>query len=359
MQPCEDWSKYQFEICPCCGKPQRPQLGAKIHREGDIVLDPMAGSGTLLRACSLGRNVILVELEEKFVAICRKNWERIQRIGPEMGYSMGTATILQGDARQLEGLLCDKIITSPPYAETIGGGSDREVQIARGRNPDSPGASPQAIDNPENISRLPYGKVDKIVTSPPYAEMITRKPSDKDIDNEAMRIGGKLFNYNPDNKDNISNLPYGEIDKIITSPPYEGGMDGGSRHTKGGIPQGVLKMKRLGSYDTPSKQNIGNLYGNTYLEAMLRVYQSCFAVLKPQGLMVLVTKNFIRKTEVRLDMDTIRLMEAAGFRFVERHYRRLLQESFWRVIYQQKYPEADQISFEDVLVFEKPFVATE
>jgi hypothetical protein len=27
---------------------------------------------------------------------------------------------------------------------------------------------------------------------------------------------------------------------------------------------------------------------------------------------------------------------------------------FWRVIYRQKYPEADQISFEDVLVFEKP-----
>ena len=33
-------------------------------RAGETILDPMAGSGTILVACSLGRNVIAVELEQ-------------------------------------------------------------------------------------------------------------------------------------------------------------------------------------------------------------------------------------------------------------------------------------------------------
>ena len=70
--------------------------------------------------------------------------------------------------------------------------------------------------------------------------------------------------------------------------------------------------------------------------------------------MVLVTKNFIReKKEVHLDDDTIRLCEAAGFSFVERHYRKLPAVSFWRVIYRQKYPEAPVIDKEDILAFRK------
>jgi len=32
-------------------------------KEGEVILDPMAGSGTILVACSMGRNVIAVDLE--------------------------------------------------------------------------------------------------------------------------------------------------------------------------------------------------------------------------------------------------------------------------------------------------------
>ena len=74
---------------------------------------------------------------------------------------------------------------------------------------------------------------------------------------------------------------------------------------------------------------------------MLQVYQSCFHVLKDGGLLILVTKNFIRnQKEVRLDTDTIKLCEQAGFKFLERHYRKLPAQSFWRIIYKQKYPDA-------------------
>ena len=70
--------------------------------------------------------------------------------------------------------------------------------------------------------------------------------------------------------------------------------------------------------------------------------------------MILVTKNFIRnKTVIRLDTDTIKLCEQAGFSYLERHYRRLPSQSFWRIIYAQKHPEVEQILNEDVLVFKR------
>ena len=179
---------------------------------GETILDPMAGSGTLMLACGLERNVVLVELEEKFCKmmtgydcdgkikgyrevvvreeqkagwiidvadgyfyskpfnneeLARKfiedglaeimgenpkdypieiryqeyrpeerkkqaitecgrdvehkphrvtgNWEKVRQ-RPQLGFSMGECVILQGDARDLSGILADKIITSPPFA---------------------------------------------------------------------------------------------------------------------------------------------------------------------------------------------------------------------------------------------------
>ena len=93
-----------------------------FSKEGETIADIMAGSGTILVACSMGRNVIAVDLEQKFVDMMKGNWEKIQQRGPQMGYKMGEAVILQGDARNLEGLLADKVIFSPPYAEAQSGG---------------------------------------------------------------------------------------------------------------------------------------------------------------------------------------------------------------------------------------------
>ena len=99
-------------------------------KPGDIILDPMCGSGTILVACSLSRNVIAVELEKKFVEMTEGNWKRVQEVGPELGHSMGWAIIRQGDARQLAGVLADVVIFSPPYSDVI-----------RRGNPGGPGAS--------------------------------------------------------------------------------------------------------------------------------------------------------------------------------------------------------------------------
>ena len=280
-----------------------------FSKEGETVLDVMAGSGTILVACSMGRNVIAVELESKFIDIMKGNWEKIKQRGPMMGYKFGQATILQGDARNLEGLLADAIITSPPYA---GGEQFHDlVWIEKERK------RPHNPQQKQNMSNLPYGQIDSIIPSLPCGEPC-------------------------------------KVDNIVTSPPYEGAMDGGSRHTKGGIPERDKAMKRIGSYDTVNKANIGNLYKDSYLSAMKRVYEQCQKVLKPGGLMVLVVKPFVRNRKVvHLEEDTKRLCESVGFTFVEEHHRQLTAMSFWRTIYYAKNPEVEKVDKEYILVFKR------
>jgi len=89
----------------------------KYTTVGETVLDPMAGSGTTMLACTIGRNVVLVELEQKFVGMEEANWDKVKMM-PQLGYEMGDCKILQGDARNLEGLV-DGIITSPPYTKLM------------------------------------------------------------------------------------------------------------------------------------------------------------------------------------------------------------------------------------------------
>ncbi len=224
---------------------------SKYTASGETILDPMAGSGTMMLACTLGRNVVLVELEEKFCKMMADNWEQV-KMRPQLGSQMGNCQIIQGDARQFEGLV-DKIVTSPPYEGTE----------ARDRSKDN---------------------------------------SHRDAV-ERTHAGGSV--------------------KIMQG--YQG-----------------------------TAENIGNLKSDSYLEAMLQVYQQCFSVLRPQGLMILVTKNFIRNKQViRLDTDTKLLCQKAGFTYLERYERNLPSQSFWRTIYHQKYPEVEQILSEDVLVFKK------
>ena len=54
-------------------------------KPGDIVLDPMAGSGTALIGALMGRHIVCVELEPKFIKMCEDNWAKIQTMPLYLG----------------------------------------------------------------------------------------------------------------------------------------------------------------------------------------------------------------------------------------------------------------------------------
>jgi len=276
-------------------------------KPGEIVLDPMAGTGsTIVLASLLGRQGIAVEYEPRFCEMIRENIKRTSRqstLTPK-----GRMTCIQGDARELSKLLgeSDAIITSPPYS---------------GRT--------------EHRLGYDYQK------------------RDEERGHKAYKGHRESYSSDPNN---ISNLPHGDIDSIVTSPPYEqtASSKQHGRDPKPHLAQGGIGCENINLGYSDDEDNIGNLKSESYLEAMLQVYRECWKVLKHSGKLILVTKNFIRdKKVVRLDLDTIKLCEAAGFRLSDRWYFKLPTRSFWRILYRRKYPDVPEVEYEDVLVFTK------
>lgn len=76
--------------------------------EGDVLLDPFGGTGTILVAGRMGRHVILTEIEEGYHELQK---EAAKKLGVE-----DMVTLLHGNCRLLLPIPCNHIITSPPYA---------------------------------------------------------------------------------------------------------------------------------------------------------------------------------------------------------------------------------------------------
>jgi DNA modification methylase len=394
----------------------------KCTKPFDRILDPMAGiSTTILEASLLGRDAIGVEYEDKFVKLSDESI-KLLKSKASLAYK-GGVVVVQGDVRDLTNILADEadsIVCSPPYCGTQPFHDQGFTLQSTKTNPTPRKISDQnygvdaiwmsppfscansgggiakkgykgkhGVDNTlhkrherkltvdgSNISNLPHGKIDAIISSPPYVNSVASR-TDPDKRNSRLNEAGygstrwgpagclkspgrsAMFSENTDSddKNNIGNLPKGKIDVIVTSPPYEDTM--GKRHHS---PKGDKFVKEKEHYNVYSKdcENLGNLNKKTYLGEMRKVYSQCHAVLKEGGCAVLVTKNFTRNWKmVRLDMDTIMLMESCGFKLVDRYFRKLIKKSFWIRNYElrflKKFPgrTLPTAQFEDILVFRK------
>ncbi|MEM3951836.1 MAG: DNA methyltransferase [Nitrososphaerota archaeon] len=328
-------------------------------KPGDVVLDCMAGTGVLGVIAALhGRHAIQVEIEPKFFSWMEKARENVEKFNTLI--TKGRIINICGDARKLSELLTEKAdiaITSPPYSN---------------------------ISKPGNI-KIPISKeeFEKLKEKGVHSVYHDVRPERK----------GTLYEYYKmipieryGSSDNIDRLPYGNIDVIITSPPYEGSLEGTTRHTRGGIASRDPALAQTGTYATvlseatkkgvpiyysPSKDNIGNLKSSdeeyemlakrlmkdgkpTYLSEMLKVYGEMWKVLKRGGLAIIVIKPFVRnKKVIDLPYHTFQLLSMVGFSLEKLYKLRLKQQSFWRILYRKKYPEVPQINHEYVLVCRK------
>ncbi|MFH1141267.1 MAG: DNA methyltransferase, partial [Chloroflexota bacterium] len=274
----------------------------RYSKPGDTILDPMSGIGTTLIAALMGRSVICVELEPHFVDPMRRSWEKMRTM-PMLGYVMGTAIIIQGDARNLSGVLADCVITSPPFEQAQSGGG-----IAIHGHTNDPGLAQRVYSD---------------------RAMGTRKP----------------------------------VDAIVTSPPFAGTSGGAGNGPSGRGHQGRypgIHERHHGSSvgNFPgSTENIGNLRNAAYWTAMQQVYQQCYRVLRPGGILALVLKGFTRDGKyVDLPGQTEALLLEAGWVKHDEWRRELWALSFWRILQQRRDPAAfdDRLKFEEVLAFKKP-----
>ena len=161
----------------------------------------------------------------------------------------------------------------------------------------------------------------------------------------------------------------GTVDLVATSPPYacDAGMIDKPAWLRG---QRLCRRDTLNYSDQPA--NLGHARGDGYLAEMATVYAACFAVLRPGGLLVTVTRNMRRRGRVfDLAGATVTLAEQAGFCYLQ-HVIALLaavrdselwaRPSFWQLVQTRKARARGEPAslpvHEDLLVLAKP-AATE
>lgn len=193
-----------------------PDLARRIvteySRPGQLVVDPMAGTGTtLVEAALLGRRAVGVELEARWAELARTNADHV--LDPD---ARPLVEVRQGDAVKLAELLGDLA-----------------------------------------------GRVDLVCTSPPYACDVGN-PNVARYEQEGRVGRGLALNYSED------------------------------------------------------RANLGHARGAAYEEAVAAIYAACLTVLRPGGVLAVVTKNTRRKGRT-LDLAglTVALAEQAGFTYLQ------------------------------------------
>lgn len=102
---------------------------------GDTLLDPMAGTGSLMLAATQQRHVILRDVQQEYVTLMNTVAPRIRRAA---GLFAGRIDIDRCDARALTCPAFNHIIFSPPYGFETGtsGGWERRLERLRETNHD-------------------------------------------------------------------------------------------------------------------------------------------------------------------------------------------------------------------------------
>jgi modification methylase len=160
----------------------------------------------------------------------------------------------------------------------------------------------------------------------------------------------------------------GTVDLVATSPPYGG--DVGMIDKPAWLAGRSLCRRDTLNYST-DHANLGHARGTRYLAELAGVYEGCFAVLRPGGLLVVVTKNLRRRGRVfDLATITVELATNAGFAYLQ-HVVALLaavrdgqlhaRPSFWQLTQTRRARARGQpaqlVVHEDVSVFVRPLAA--
>jgi DNA modification methylase len=404
-------------------------------KQGDVIGDPFAGVGCGgIVAAYRGYRWVGVELERKFFYLARDNFNKHRsKLGSMLGVHL--PVIVLGDSRKFDqqvhailssppyvsgghhtdvfhggnrekrrgqGILegygraegqiatlksgeVDSVVTSCPFTQTKGGAKGinvkgyegkgrRDVNLGK-RTYQGEGGDREA----DNIEVLKSGSVEAVITSPPYETISAGAGGLNHLPARGKQQSGrkKGASQNADQTygktpGQIAHAKKAPVDAVISSPPYEGQEMSGTRRALEEYDRTGKHAKR--DYGTTAGQ-IGAAKGETYWQAMAKVYHACLVSLKPGGVMAIIVKDFVKNSKrMLLCDDTMRLLVWLGFEEIERIHAMLSEEqveadlfegsrtkrtekkSFFRRLHESRLPKDDprRIDFEEVLFVRKP-----
>lgn len=125
------------------------ELVDRFTKVGESILDPFAGTGTLLLGTLAGRHVLLIEIEPMFLELLNSCVNKISQLATRAGCERGNSIILPGDCRKVLPVPCDHAIFSPPYANiTVRGNpfTGRQTYDARKQDADAEDKFKEGLD---------------------------------------------------------------------------------------------------------------------------------------------------------------------------------------------------------------------
>ncbi len=137
------------------------ELVKYLTEPGDTIVDPFAGTGTMLLGVLMGRNVALIEIEPQYLEILEQT-QQMWKEGVELTVEgevrgAGRIFVYEGDCRQkIKDLpfICDAAIFSPPYADTLSSGGETRTRDSDRITPDAIQSYGGKSSSSQNLGRL-------------------------------------------------------------------------------------------------------------------------------------------------------------------------------------------------------------
>lgn len=352
-------------------------LAAGWWETGDTIGDPFGGIGTggIISAYH-GLAWKGVELEPRFCKLAKENFD--SHLGRWNVLGAPLPELFQGDSRQFATIIgaAAAVVTSPPYAQNRFDGGKESLKHKQGFSRGYSAEGGYAENSEGQIASLKSGDLSAVVTSPPYNKPFSQdhngsRGGQRSLGNAPSSEAGAFVVYGH-TEGQIEGMPNGEVDAVVTSPPY-GGEVIHARPSKMAVElhAGRQCATGLGEYGTTEGQIQGSPDPETYWQAMAQVYAQCFLALRPGGVACVNVKDYVKeKARVPLCDQTLTLLRHVGFEPVTRIHAMLVKEhrtntlfageqvhlkerkSFFRRLAEKK--GSPRIDHEEILVVRKP-----
>jgi len=287
------------------------------------------------------------------------------------------ARLIRGDSRRLGEILREQVgacDASPPFQGILESKDTHFQALVR------PGRTNQCSDygtTEGQLGALPPGTLDACLASPPHCHGLGKEHTyadhakrDRDSHRAIMREKGIADPDYGTHPVQLGNLPAGQVECAISSPPWEDARQNTTPSRRGSTAPTKHDPEAFGN----SPAQLANESATTFWQASKQILQQVFDLLKPNGVAIFVTKRYIRDgVYVEFSQDWAKLCQFVGFQWLHHHHALLVEAhgtqgglagiradmthetwriSFFRRIAQRK--GAPVIAWEDVLCFRKP-----